>query len=300
MKFTFSIPVWGDWHIFQYLKNVLASHAAAKLEGRYIIHTTALGKRMLKGKVEHDLPGCQVIYVEVKPETSYFQFSEYHQQAFDSSEVCMFLQADAMLAPPSFAAIRRAVEAGKKHINCAGINAVDDGEAVPLDEGFNSWGVRHLIPALRGNIWGSGEPMMTAQTLYFRDGDAFWMHAFHHDPICMVNDKRGMNILGSTLDWISPTFFTPEETTVLSGHEALVIEMSPPNKFDRHPKTKPYVNATEIAMNVKSLVLPCHTNLFRYAVPILGEPTKKYRELVDNVVAIMTDPQFIARQKVAA
>lgn len=295
MNFTFSVPVWGDWHCLQYLKQVLPSHATAKLEGRYIIHTTAQGKRLLRGKVEHELPNCAVEYVEIDPQASYFQFSDYHQEAFDSSEVCMFLQADAMISPTTFLAVRNAVQAGKKHVNVCGLNTVDDGEPVPLDEGFNSWGVRHLIPTLRGNIWGTSNSMMSPQTLFFQDGEAFWCHAFHHDPICMVNDKRGVNIRGSTLDWISPTFFTPEETTVLSGHAALVIEISPPQKFDRHPRMN-YVNATEIAMKVKNLVLPCHTNLFRYTVPILGMPTNRWSQMLSDVVTIMLHEQFGARR----
>jgi hypothetical protein len=295
LKFTFSVPVWGDWHCLQYLKHVLPSHAAAELEGRYVIHTTALGKRMLQGKPEHELPRCEVEYIEINPQASYFQFSDYHQEAFDSSEVCMFLQADAMLSAGTFKAIRKAVDEGYKHVNVCGINAVDDGSPIPYGEGFNEWGVKHLIPTLRGNIWGTSDSMMSPQTLYFQDGEAFWCHAFHHDPICIVNDKRGMSIRDSTLDWISPTFFTPAETTVLSGHDALVIEISPPQKFDRHPRMK-YVNATEIAMKVKQLVLPSHTNLFRYAVPILGESTQKYRKMIDDVVAIMSAEAFGARK----
>ena len=207
----------------------------------------------------------------------------------------MFLQADAMLSTGTFKAIRTAVEQGYKHVNVCGINAVDDGEPVPFDAGFGAWGVKHLIPTLRGNTWGTSDSMMSPQTLFFQDGDAFWCNAFHHDPICIVNDKRGMSIKGSTLDWISPTFFSPDETTVLSGHDALVIEISPQNKFDRHPRMK-YVNATEIAMKVKNLVLPSHTNLFRYAVPILGEPTDKYRKLIENVIEIMSNAAFGARK----
>lgn len=295
MKFTFSVPAWGQWHLWQYLDHVLPSHAAAKLEGRYVIHTTKQGKRFLQGKPEFELPLCEVEYVEIDPQASYFQFSDYHQEAFDQSEVCMFLQADAMISPTTFKAVRNAVEAGKKHVNVCGLNAVDDGEPVPLDEHFNSWGVRHLIHTLRGNIWGTSHSMMSPQTLFFQDGESFWCHAFHHDPICMVNDGRGMNIRGSTLDWISPTFFTPEETTVLSGHAALVIEISPPQKFDRHPRMN-YVNATEIAMKVKNLVLPCHTNLFRYTVPILGTPTDRWTKMLNDVVTIMLHEQFGARK----
>src|SRR6267378_851199 len=295
MKFTFSVPVWGQWHSLQYLQHVLASHAAAGLEGRYVIHTTALGKRMLRGKPEYELPNCEVEYIEINPQASYFQFSDYHQEAFEQSEVCMFLQADAMLSSGTFRAIRNAVEQGYKHVNVCGINAVDDGEPVPFHAGFGAWGVKHLIPTLRGNIWGTSDSMMSPQTLFFQDGEAFWCNAFHHDPICIVNDKRGMSIKGSTLDWISPSFFTPEETTVLSGHDALVIEISPPNKFDRHPRMK-YVNATEIAMKVKNLVLPSHTNLFRYAVPILGTPTDKYKTLIENVIELMTHEAFGARK----
>lgn len=291
MNFTFSVPCWGDWHLFQYLKHVLHSHAEAKLEGFYRIHSTPIGIKMLKGKVEYELPNCQIEYVEVNPQQSYFQFSEYHQQDFDNSEATIFLQADAMISQGTFAAIKSAVDNGKKHINCAGLNAVDDGEPI---KDFNSWGVKHLIPTIKGNIWGTSSSMMSPQTLYFQDGEAFWCHAFHHDPICMVNDKRGVKFGESTLDWISPSFFTPEETTVLSGHDALVIEISPPNKFDRHPKHN-ICNATEIAMTVRGKVLPSHTNLFRYAVPILGEPTKKYEELIDNVMDIMSNQEFLSR-----
>lgn len=295
MKFTFTVPVWNDWHMFVYFKHVLASHAAAELEGRYIVHTTSLGHRMLRGKIEHELPRCLVKYVEVEPQANYFQFSDYHQEAFDGSEACVFLQADAVLSSTTFQAIQRAVARGAKHINCAGINTVEDGSRVPFDAALNAWAVDHLIPTLRGNVWTGegkdGENMMSPQTMFFRDGEAFWCHAFHHDPICMVNDHRGVNIKGSTLDWISPSFFTPGETAVLSGHEALVAEISPPQKFDRHPRHA-ILNATEMALQVRDKVLPCHINLFSYPVPILGEPTAKFDQLIADVLALMNDAEF--------
>lgn len=295
MNFTFTVPAWGDWHLHFYLKYVLASHAAAGLEGRYIVHTTALGHRMLKGKVEHDLPGCRVEYVEVEPQASYFQFSDYHQEAFDGSEACVFLQADAVISSTTFAAIRQAVARGAKHVNCAGINTVEDGTRVPFDAALNAWAVEHLIPTLRGNVW-TGAPtdgldMMSPQTMFFRDGAAFWCHAFHHDPICMVNDGRGVKFTGSTLDWISPSFFTPGETAVLSGHDALVVEISPPNKFDRHPRHA-ILNATEMALQVRDKVLPAHINLFSHPVPILGEQTAKFDQLIADVLALMYDAEF--------
>jgi hypothetical protein len=295
MKFTFSVPLWGDWHVFTYLKHTLASHAAAELEGEYIVHTTKLGKRMLYGKIEHELPRCRVKYIEVQPEASYFQFSKYHQEAFDGSEACIFLQADAIISNGTFKAIRRAVDAGAKHVNCAGINCIDDGSGIPFDSSLNAWAVAHLIPTLAGNIWTQdgrdGENMMSPQTMFFRDGDAFWCHAFHHDPICMVNDHRGVNIVGSTLDWISPSFFSPAETAVLSGHEALVVEASPPHKFDRHPRHT-ILNATEIALQVRDKVLPAHVNLFAHPVPIIGEPTAKFDQLISDVLALMTNAEF--------
>lgn len=295
MNFTFTVPVWGDWHLFQYLKTVLASHAAAELEGHYIVHTTSLGHRMLKGKVEHELPGCSVEYIEVEPKGTYFDFSDYHQEAFDGSEACIFLQADAVISSSTFQAIRRAVGAGAKHINCAGINAVEDGSRVPFDSNLNAWAVKNLIPTLKNNVWTGegkdGENMMSPQTMYFRDGENFWCHAFHHDPICMVNDGRGVNFKGSTLDWITPSFFTPGETAVLSGHEALVVEMSPAVKFDRHPRFNT-VNATELALGVRDKVLPSHMNLFSYPVPILGEPTKKFDQLIQDVLALVYDAEF--------
>lgn len=295
MKFTFSVPVWGDWHMHQYLKHVLASHAAAGLEGRYIVHTTPLGKRMLRGKVEHDLPGCKVEYIEVQPQGTYFDFSEYHQEAFDASEACVFLQADAIISSTTFHAIRRAVEAGAKHVNCVGINTLEDGKPVPFDAGLNQWAFDHLIPTLRANIWselgGGGEPQMSPQTMFFKDGDAFWCHAFHHDPICMANDKRGVKFTGSTLDWVTPTFFAPAETAVLSGHEALVVEISPPQKFDRHPRTV-MLNATELALQVRDKVLPAHMNLFRYPVPILGEPTQKFAGIIEQILELLADAEF--------
>jgi len=153
-----------------------------------------------------------------------------------------------------------------------------------------------LIPTLRGNVWGrheggGGGDMMSCQTMYFEDGPNFWCRAFHHDPICMVNDKRGVNIVGTTLDWISPSFFSPEETAVLSGHEALVVAVSPPQKFDRHPRYT-ILNATEIALQVRDKVLPSHINLFAHAVPIIGEPTAKFDQLVDDVLALMRDAEF--------
>lgn len=295
MNFTFTVPVWGDWHLFQYLKTVLASHAAAQLEGRYIIHTTPLGHRMLKGKVEHELPGCKVEYVEVEPAGTYFDFSKYHQEAFDGSEACVFLQADAVISNGTFAAIRTAIGRGAKHVNCCGINAVEDGTQVPFDGGLNKWAVEHLIPTLRANIWtgegADGLNMMSPQTMFFRDGAAFWCHAFHHDPIAMVNDHRGVKFADSTLDWISPSFFTPGETAVLSGHEALVVEMSPPQKFDRHPRHQ-ILNATEMALQVRDKVLPSHVNLFSHPVPILGEPTAKFDQLISDVLALMYDAEF--------
>lgn len=299
MNFTFSIPVWGDWHTHIYLKHTLASHAAAELEGRYVVHTTQLGQRTLRGKVEHELPRCEVEYIIVQPEASYFQFSQYHQEAFDASEACVFLQADAIISSGTFHAIRRAVAAGAKHVNCAGINAVEDGSEIPFAApALNKWAVEHLITTLRGNIWGRQDNMMGCQTMYFEDAGAFWCHAFHHDPICMVNDKRGVNIVGSTLDWISPSFFSPEETAVLSGHEALVVESSPAQKFDRHPRYS-IMNATELALNVRDKVLPSHVNLFRYAVSILGTPTDKYRQLIEDVGELMCDPGFYQERKAA-
>ena len=295
MNFTFTVPCWGDWHIFQYMKHVLASHAAAGLEGNYVVHTTAIGKRMLRGKIELELPRCKVTYVEVKPEGTYFDFSKYHQEVFDNSEACMFLQADAVISRGTFQAVRDAVECGFKHINCAGVNCLDRGDPVPFDASLNPWAVEHMIPTIRGNIWGTSEDMMSPQTLYFQDGGAFWCHAFHHDPICMVNDRRGVKFADSTLDWISPSFFKPGETIVLSGHDALVVEISPPPKFDRHPRHR-ICNATEIAMTVRGKVLPSHTNLFRTPVPITGTPTKRYAELISNVVALMTNEQFLSRK----
>lgn len=298
MKFTFSVPVYGDWHTFVFLKHVLASHAAAGLEGRYLVHTTKLGRRILKGKIEHELPNCQVDYIEVNPEQSYFQFSDYHQEAFESSQACMFLQADAMISANTFKGVREAVNKGFKHINVAGFNCVDDGEHVYFDERFNEWGVKHLIPTLKGNIWGRTDEMMSTQTMFFEDGPNFWIHAFHHDPIAMVNDRRGVDIRGSTLDWISPSFFKPEETAVLSGHEGLVIEISPPAKFDRHPRHT-IMNATEIALQVRDKVLPSHINLFAHPVAVLGEPTKKYDALIADVLALMRNPDFYQEKKAA-
>ena len=300
MNFTFTVPVWGDWHIFCYLKHTLASHAAAKLEGRYIVHTTALGKRMLKGKVEHELPGCAVEYVIVEPQVNYFQFSDYHQEAFDGSEACIFLQADAVISNGTFKAIREAVGRGAKHVNCVGINTV--GDDPPFDATLNAWAVEHLIQTLRNNVWkgagADGENMMSPQTMFFEDGPNFWCHAFHHDPICMVNDGRGVSIKGSTLDWISPSFFTPGETAVLSGHDALVVEVSPPAKFDRHPRHAIY-NATEIALQVRDKVLPSHVNLFSYPVAILGEPTAKYDQLIADVLALMHNREFYTGKQAA-
>lgn len=295
MKFTFSVPVYGDWHLHVYLKHILASHAAADLEGRYIVHTTALGRRMLRGKIEHELPKCQVEYIEIEPKGTYFDFSEYHQEAFDTSEACIFLQADAIVSSTTFHAIRRAAESGAKHVNCVGINTLDDGKPIPFDAALNPWAVEHLIPTLRANIWsevgGSGEPQMSPQTMFLRDGDAFWCHAFHHDPICMVNDRRGVDIRGSTLDWISPSFFSPAETMVLSGHEAMVVEISPPQKFDRHPRMV-MLNATEMALQLRDKVLPSHMHLFRYPVPILGEPTRKFERLIEDVLYMLNDAEF--------
>jgi len=292
MNFTFTVPCWGDWHLFQYLKHTLASHAAAHLEGRYVVHTTPRGHRMLKGKIEHDLPCCNVEYVEVEPKGTYFDFSKYHQDVFDQSEACMFLQADALLSNGTFRAVREAVKSGAKHVNCAGINCV--GESPPLDARMGAWAVEHLIPTLRGNIWGTSDTMMSTQTMYFQDGDNFWCHAFHHDPICIVNDHRGVKFAESTLDWITPSFFTPAETAVLSGHDALVVEISPPQKFDRHPRYT-ILNATEIAMQVRDKVLPAHVNLFAQAVPIMGQPTAKYDQLIADVLALMCAPDFIRK-----
>lgn len=288
MNYTFSLPVWGPWHTWMYLKYALPSHARNGLKGKYIIHTDC--KDVLQGKVEYELPNCEVEYRDIDPSNSYFQFSDYYQECFDESEACLFLAADVVMHPFTFASVQASVMAGDKLVMTAGINCVGDNP--PIGDTLPQWAVDHLIPTLHGNIWGrNNHNMMGPQTMYFEDEGAFWCQAFHHHPLCIVNDGRGVKFTGTTIDWITNSFFSPEETHILSGYEGLMVEISPPNKFDQHQRYE-LVNATEMAFALKDKVMDAHLNLFAQKVPLVGKPTSKYDQLTGDCLRILKTKPF--------
>lgn len=290
MNYTFSLPVWGDFHVLAYLKYALPSHARNKLKGKYIIHTNMA--HVLRGKVEYELPECQVEYRDIDPSRSYFQFSDYYQECFDESEACLFLAADVVMLPSTFAKVQESVKAGNKLVMTAGINCV--GDDPPIDNTLPTWARDHLIPTLRGNIWGRNHHnMMGPQTMYFEDGNNFWCQTFHHHPLCIVNDGRGVHFRETTIDWIVPSFFKPEETDVLSGQDGLMVEISPPAKFDQHQRYE-IVNATEMAFALKDKIMDSHIHLFERPIAITGTPTDKFKKLTTDCVRLLNTRQLKA------
>lgn len=287
MNFTFSLPLWGPWHTQLYLAYALPSHCAAHLEGTYVIHTDNV--RELAPHIEdarrHRGLNCRIEYVEINPRSHYFQFSEYGQKVFDNSEVCVFLSPDAVISPTTFTAMQRAIDAGYKTVQTAGINCVAD--EVPLDmANLGQWAKTHLISTLRGNIWrpGGGE-MMYPLTMYFEDGDNFWSHAFYHNPLCAVHDRE-IKLAGTTSDWILPLAYAPEETAILQGRDSLVVEISPPSKFDRHPRL-PIRSAQDIALAVRDKAREHHRRVFRTPIAITGEPTGYAGSLIADTCALL-------------
>lgn len=295
MNFTFSLPVWGSWHTWLYLRDGLKSHANAGLEGKYIIHTNR--KDILEPYVQNMLTKCEVEYRELHRDhnnQSYFQFSRYQQEVFEESEACIFLQPDTVMRYNTFTSVKKAIEKGYKMVMTAGINALHD-EPIPQDDRLNLWAMEHLIPELRGNLWEPGkESIFPLSTLYFRDGENFWCHAFHHHPFCIVNDRR-MEFKHSTIDWLVPSFFSKEETKVLSGHEGLMVESSPEPKFKNHPRFVAN-NATDIALSVRDKIMTNHLNLFSQPIAIVGSPTAKYDKLIADILEILETPLFASNR----
>lgn len=291
MKFTFSVPIWGDWYLFRYLKNTLRSHSMAELEGRYVIHTPY--KKWLYGFVEKALPKCSVEYIDIKPQNSYFQFSEYYQHCFNNSEACVFLVADAVMQKNTFVSIKKYVGEGYKLIMSAGINSLEN-DVFSLEGDLNKWAVDNLIPELRGNIWSPGNESMCPLTMYFRDGENFWCNAFYHHPICFVRD-RDFDFSHTTIDWIVPSKYAPRETYVLRGDEGLMVELSPEIKFKQHPR---FVvnNATDIAYLVRDKIMTNHLDLFRQKIPIVGTPTNAYDGLISDVLEILQSQVFVSKR----
>lgn len=284
MNFTFSLPVWGAWHTSIYLEYGLSSHCAAGLEGTYVVHTDNIDALVphLENARKHRGLNCRIEYVEVNPNASYFQFSEYQQQVFNLSEACVFLSPDAMIARTTFAALQVAVAGGAKFIECPGVNTTG-WDTEPPSDNLQAWARDHLIAELRGNIWTGGGDMMCPLTMYFRDGDNFWTHATYHHPLCAVNDGRHAPLVGTTIDWLLPQIYSQAETVMLHGTEALMVEMSPAHKFMRHERYQIH-NSSDIAVAIRDKALTCHRALYRKPLAIVGEPTSYEGSLIDDAL----------------
>lgn len=284
MKFTFSLPVWGADYVDKFIRHALPSHVAAGLDGDYVVHTDDPSRVIpsLQLAMRQGLK-CVISVIKIDPEQSYFQFSQYQKDVYDQSEAAVFLSPDAVIHPRTFTSLRRAVDLGARFVECPGVNTV--GGCPPFDDTMGLWARTHLIPTLAGNVWGSDSPdMMCPLTCYFADGDNFWTHAFYHHPLCAVNDGRWLGIEGTTIDWVLPQMYSPRETVCLQGTDALMVELSPEQKFDRHPR---YVIKTvkQFADAVREMRLTCHDNLFKQPLAIVGKPTRKYERLIDDVLA---------------
>lgn len=284
MNWTFSVPVWGDWHVKQYLDRVLAYHARMGLKGRYIIHTnrrTDIEPRL------GVLKDCEIDFrgLPGNPD-SYQTFAECHAEAFRESQACLFLTADAAFSEGSFEVVRKAVEEqGKKLIAMCSLRTCSiNGDDPPFDpKGMNAWAVQHIHLPLKTLVWGHRPPSLKPTNLFFEDGENFWSRGFHLHPIAAVRDGRRVDLSG-TVDGALVTAYWPDETWVVQNHEVAGCEFTHESKFGgdlswnlEHPQ---YI-ADSMRDGAKSI----HRHFFSHKIALRGEPNAKFDDVAREVYA---------------
>lgn len=283
MKWTFSVPVWGDWYVKTYLVRVLPYHERMDLEGRYIIHTNRahdiephLGKIRETCEVElRTLPGSP---------DSYDTFALCHNEVFRESSACMFLTADMAFSEGAARVVREMVERGAKLIAMHSTRTLSQfGDEPPFDaRGMNEWAVNHMHVQMKTCIWGRPPPSFKATNLYFEDGESFWTRGFHLHPLAAVRDSRRFDLSG-TVDGTLVTAYWPNEAVVIRNHEIAALEFTPESRaFDlswnhSHPQY--------VADCMRDGAKAIHRHFFTHSIALRGEPSTKYDDEAREIYA---------------
>jgi hypothetical protein len=225
LRWTVSVPVWGQWHVKTYVERVLWRHVLLGLEDcRYIIHTDRWNEINEAPAMRRLRRFCEVVYRALPQRgTGHELMSACHADAMKDAEAIMFLMPDCMVSVEAFDFVR---SCGKKLVVLASLRTLSEcKDDIPMHAPeLAEWSVANLHPSWKGLIWG-GREGAPPTNLYFKSETGFWVHGFHLHPLAAVLDDSQRAVPGS-VDGEFVNLFSKEDVYVVTNREVAQCEIT--------------------------------------------------------------------------
>ena len=268
MRWTVSVPVWGDWHVKTYINRVLWRHVLMGLDDcHYIIHTDAWGQINDCPAMKRLRKFCEVEYRPAPTGmVGHERMAECHRDAMSGAEAILFLMPDCVNSVDTF----DFVKASKKKLVVLGSvrTLSEPTDEIPLYGNYMAdWSVTHMHPTWRGLIWGSpAGSAMQPTNIFFKSESGFWLHGFHLHPIAAVLEGRKSE---GTVDGAFVESFSRDDTFVVTDREIAQLEITNPEK-DKGSNSWDISNPSAIANFMRGKATPMHQYFFRQRIMLSG------------------------------